>query len=112
MFGRGSMNTKVHWENIYQTKAPTQVSWFQEHAKISLDLILRTNIQPTEPIIDVGGSSTLVDDLLANGFQSITVLDISARALQFARQRLGSQANNVTWPEGDVIARDSTPKSP
>jgi len=27
------MEIKSHWENIYQTKAPTQVSWYQEHVR-------------------------------------------------------------------------------
>lgn len=94
---------KAHWENIYQTKEPTQVSWFQPHPSLSVGLIRRTGLQPTDPIIDVGGgTSTLVDHLLADGFRAITVLDISARALQLARQRLGPRANDVTWLEADV----------
>jgi ubiquinone/menaquinone biosynthesis C-methylase UbiE len=97
------MNTKAHWENIYQSKEPTQVSWFQAHAAISLGLIRGSGIQPDEPIIDIGGgTSTLVDDLLASGYQAITVLDISAKALSLARQRLGAQANKVTWLEADI----------
>jgi SAM-dependent methyltransferase len=97
------MSAKEHWENIYQTKAPTQVSWFQAHPQISLDLIRRTHLQPHEPLIDIGGgASTLVDDLLDDGFQAITVLDISATALQAARQRLGARANTVTWLAADI----------
>ena len=97
------MNAKAHWEHIYTTKQPTQVSWYQEHAHYSLHLIQRTGIQPAEPIIDIGGgTSTLVDDLLGAGFQSLTVLDISATALQLARQRLGARADNVTWIEADI----------
>lgn len=103
------MNAKTHWETIYQTKEPTQVSWFQPHPQLSLELIRRTGIQPEEPIIDVGGgASTLADDLLASGFRSITVLDISAKALQAARQRLGAQADAVSWIEADV-AESSLP---
>ena len=97
------MEIKSHWENIYQTKAPTQVSWYQEHARLSLRLIADTGIDRADPIIDVGGgTSTLVDDLLADGYQQLTVLDISPGALQTAQQRLGARATAVTWIEADI----------
>ena len=97
------MNTKTHWEHIYETKAPTQVSWYQEHARFSLQYIRNTGIQKTDAIIDVGGgASTLVDDLLADGFQHISILDVSPSALQLARQRLGARAVDVNWIEADI----------
>ena len=68
------MNIKTHWENIYEKKGPTQVSWFQEHAQFSLQYIRNTGIQKTDHIIDVGGgASTLVDDLIADGFRHISI---------------------------------------
>ena len=101
------MTTKTHWEHIYDTKSPTQVSWYQEHAKFSLQYIRNTGIQKTEPIIDVGGgASTLVDDLIENAFQNITVLDVSGTALQVARQRLGVRAAHVNWIESDITQVD------
>lgn len=97
------MDAKAHWEHVYTTKAPTQVSWHQDHLFLSLQLIRRTGMPRTGHLIDVGGgTSTLVDDLLAAGFQSITVLDVSATALQVARTRLGPQAGTVTWMEADI----------
>jgi ubiquinone/menaquinone biosynthesis C-methylase UbiE len=97
------MDTKGHWEYVYETKAPTQVSWYQSNPQLSLQLIQRTGMAKTEPIIDVGGgTSTLVDDLLACGFQQITVLDISATALNIARQRLGERGSEVVWLEADI----------
>ncbi|HEX6287838.1 MAG TPA: class I SAM-dependent methyltransferase [Herpetosiphonaceae bacterium] len=97
------MDTKAGWETMYSTKDPTQVSWYQEHPRLSLHLIQSTGIDPTAPIIDVGGgAATLVDDLLAHGFQNITVLDISAAALEAARKRLGPRAAAVTWLEADI----------
>lgn len=97
------MQGKAHWENIYKAKDATQVSWFQEHPELSFNFIERTGVGKTGQIIDVGGgASTLVDDLLANDYQNITVLDISAAALQVAQQRLGSQASAVTWLEADI----------
>ena len=98
------MSLKTHWEHIYQTKVPTQVSWYQEHALQSLQLIANTDIPKTAQIIDVGGGpSALVGDLLSNGYQHITVLDISAASLEAARQRLGLRANKVTWLEADIL---------
>jgi ubiquinone/menaquinone biosynthesis C-methylase UbiE len=101
------MNSKTHWEHIYETKDPTQVSWYQPHAQLSFQFIQRTGIQPTDHVIDVGGgASPLVDDLLAAGFQHVTVLDISATALNLARQRLGARAADVNWLEADITQAD------
>ena len=101
------MNKKTHWEHIYETKSPTQVSWYQEHAKFSLEYIKRTGIRKTDRIIDVGGgTSTLVDDLVVDGFQHISILDVSGAALQIARQRLGRRAAHVNWIEADITQAD------
>jgi ubiquinone/menaquinone biosynthesis C-methylase UbiE len=101
------MNAKFHWQNIYETKATTQVSWYQEHAKFSLQYIQNTGVRKSDHIIDVGaGASTLVDDLIENGFQNITVLDVSGAALELARQRLGAQAAVVNWIEADITRVD------
>jgi ubiquinone/menaquinone biosynthesis C-methylase UbiE len=97
------MQSKSHWENIYETKDATQVSWFQQHPELSLRFIEETRVDKAGQIIDVGGgASTLVDDLLANEYENVTVLDISLAALQVAQQRLGSFASRVTWLEADV----------
>ena len=101
------MNKKPHWEHIYESRAPTQVSWYQEHARFSLEYIRKTGIQKTDAIIDVGGgASRLVDDLVADGYRQISVLDISAAALQLARKRLGTYAAAVTWMEADITQAD------
>lgn len=72
------MDKQKHWENIYETKEPTDVSWFQTHLQKSLELIDSANLDASAKIIDVGGgASTLIDDLLGRGFKNLTVLDIS-----------------------------------
>ena len=97
------MNRKEHWNQVYQTKAPADVSWFQTRPGISLKLIEAAGISKNEGIIDVGGgASVLVDFLLDAGFGRLAVLDISAAALEHARQRLGSRASSVGWFEADV----------
>lgn len=101
------MSMKTHWEHIYETKAPTQVSWYQAHAQYSLQFIQNTGAGKTDHIIDIGGgASTLVDDLVMAGFQHVSVLDISGTALQLARQRLGADAASVNWIEADIAQAD------
>ncbi len=98
------MQPKEHWDNVYSTKSTDDVSWFQEHAEQSLRLIRGTGIPLTASIIDVGGgASTLVDDLLRNGYSSLTVLDLSAAALAAAQSRLGAQSSAVRWIEANII---------
>ena len=98
-----SMKSKEHWETVYSSKSSDAVSWFQEHAEQSLRLIKGTGVSLSAAIIDVGGgASTLVDDLLGNGYSNLTVLDLSAAALSAARLRLGSPSACVRWLEADV----------
>ncbi len=97
------MHSKEHWEKVYSSKAIDAVSWFQPHADYSVGLIKAAGVGCDASIIDVGGgASTLVDDLLANGFTNLTVLDLSAAALAEARKRLGSIASRVRWIEADI----------
>ena len=98
---------KSHWEKVYQTKKPTEVGWFQPHLTRSLEMILRAGLDRNSEIIDVGGgASTLVDDLLNDGYKRVTVLDMSQEALNVSKQRLAGQSKNVAWIEGDITAVD------
>ena len=97
------MQNKIHWENVYGSKADDEVSWYQPHAKTSLRLMQSIALPKTAAIIDVGGgASVLVDDLLDNGFTNITVLDISSNALSVAKKRLGSRSNKINWINSDI----------
>ena len=92
-----------HWNTVYETKNLDQVSWAQEIPKTSLDFIHSFGLTKSAKIIDIGGgTSKLVDYLLAEGFENITVLDISAKALEKAQQRLGDKATKVTWVVSDI----------
>lgn len=98
------MERKNHWETVYETKQPNEVSWTQENPKTSLDLIRETNLDKTAKIIDIGGGdSKLVDFLIAEGYENITVLDISSKALEKAKNRLGEKAEKVNWIVSDII---------
>ena len=94
---------KVHWDKIYSTKQPNEVSWTQQLPKTSLDFIHAAQLPKSANIIDIGGGdSRLVDYLLDDEFQNITVLDISEHALDRAKQRLGHKAEKVNWIVSDI----------
>ena len=94
---------KNHWETVYETKNPNEVSWTQEVPKTSLDFIFSFGVKKDAKIIDIGGGdSKLVDYLLKEGFENITVLDISEKALEKAKNRLGDQAKKVNWVISDI----------
>lgn len=94
---------KEHWEKVYSTKQPHEVSWTQELPRTSLGLIHSFHLPKSASIIDVGGGdSKLVDHLLSEGYENITVLDISERSLERAKQRLGDKAAKVKWIACDI----------
>jgi SAM-dependent methyltransferase len=101
------IDNKGYWETVYETKTPEQVSWTQEVPRTSLDFITSLDLPKSARIIDVGGGdSKLVDFLLEDGFENITVLDISAKALERAKKRLGSKAELVNWVVSDITEFD------
>ena len=106
------MDAKNHWEKIYSTKAPDAVSWYRAHLETSLALIERAAGAISASIVDVGGGeSTLVDDLLARGYQNITVLDISETAIDATKKRLGTAAEHVSWLVGDITKIQLAPNT-
>src|SRR5258708_7986727 len=106
------MNVETHWEKIYREKAPDAVSWYRPHLETSLALIERAAPERGVSIIDVGGGeSTLVDDLLAHGYQNITVLDVSQTAIAVTKKRLGSAAEEVQWVTADILNGELAPNA-
>jgi SAM-dependent methyltransferase len=92
----------THWNHIYSSKRPDQMSWTREHLDTSLEWIEKAAPDRASSIIDVGGGiSTLSDDLLAMGYHELTVLDISQAALAVLRGRLGEKVNYLA---GDILA--------
>lgn len=106
-----AVSRQQHWDRIHRSKASSDVSWYRPHLDQSLRFIENAGLAPNAQIIDVGGgASTLVDDLLDRGFAEVTVLDISASALERTRERLGVGASAVTWLVGDVTSVELPPK--
>ena len=102
------MSTKKHWETIYTTKAPQEVSWTEEIPQTSIDLIAKFKLPKFAKIVDIGGGdSLLVDHLLALGYTNITILDISHSAIERAKKRLGEKSLQVKWIVSNIL--DFTP---
>lgn len=97
------MDSKAHWDLVHSTEDPDAVSWYRPHLETSLALIEHAGAEPSASIIDIGGGqSTLASDLLARGYEYLTVLDISATAIEKAKERLGENVARIRWIAGDV----------
>lgn len=95
---------KQHWDKVYQTKNENEVSWYQPHPKTSVQFIEELQPNLSASIIDIGGGeSHLAEALLDKGYTDITVLDISANAIEKAKKRLGDKAALITWIVTDVL---------
>ena len=97
------LERQAHWQNVYQTKSEQTVSWFQERPNVSLDLIHATGVDNGASIIDIGGgASRLVDALINEGFNAVSALDLSEKALATSKTRLGTQSQQVQWIVADI----------
>lgn len=92
-----------HWNRVYREKPEERLSWHQATPQSSLDALERCSIAPEQSVIDIGGgASVLAQRLLAQGWQDVTVLDISEAALAVAKARLGALADGVRWEVADI----------
>jgi hypothetical protein len=97
------MSTRSHWEKIYLEKSPQEVSWTQDVPETSIEFFNDFKLSKTSPIIDVGGGeSKFVDYLLEEGYQDISVLDISENAIKRSKDRLGKKSKNIKWIVCDI----------
>jgi len=98
-----TMDRKEHWETVYRSKAHDSVSWYESMPRTSLELVGACGLHAAAGIIDVGaGASALVDGLLERGHSDVSVLDVSAAALEAVKARLGDRASRVSWIVSDV----------
>lgn len=102
-------NKKQHWNDVYEQKQITEVSWYEPMPETSLNFISECKLEKDAAIIDVGGGdSFLAEFLLAREYTDITVLDISEKAIERAKQRLGERAEEIKWIVAD--ASEFTPE--
>ncbi len=95
---------RAHWERVYEAKRPDAVSWYQPHLSRSIEAIRATGLPLSSAILDIGGgASTLAEDLLDAGYSGVSVLDISRRAIDEARARLGPKADGIRWIVSDLF---------
>ena len=99
------MDRKEHWDRVYSSKEPRELTWFQPRPESSLALIRRTGLGPDAGVLDVGaGTSLLTASLLGEGYHDLSVLDVSPKALEVCRTQMGDRAKDVRWLEADLTA--------
>ena len=105
------INKKQHWENVFATKKETEVSWYQEKPETSLQFFERNNIPKTAKILEIGGGdSYLIDNLLEQDYESLTLLDISENAIERIKKRLGEKSEKVRFIVSDILDFSSIEK--
>ncbi|PLK44801.1 trans-aconitate 2-methyltransferase [Emticicia sp. TH156] len=96
-------NLQTHWEGVYASKNFEEVSWFQPVPATSIELLETLNLPRQAAILDMGaGESRLVDYLLAQGYEDITLVDISVAALQKTSARLGHKGQPIQYMTADA----------
>lgn len=106
------MNKQQHWQQVYQTKAVTDVSWYQPDLRFFWQLLADVPIPKSPRAMDIGaGASCLIDQWLDAGWPSPIALDISSAALQLSQQRLGARASQVRWQVADITEARFAPQS-
>jgi trans-aconitate methyltransferase len=91
-----------HWNHVYDTREPEEVSWFEVEPAVSLELIDALGVTSEDSVLDVGaGTSTLLERLRARGLRDLTRLDVAASALAEARSRSAVATHEV---EADVTS--------
>lgn len=92
-----------HWDKVYTEKPPTEVSWYEPMPEVSLGLIRSCGVSKDAAIIDVGGGdSFLAEFLVSLGYSDVTVVDISSKAIERAKERMCEKAEEVKWIVADA----------
>ncbi|MGR3570469.1 class I SAM-dependent methyltransferase [Brevirhabdus sp.] len=83
------MDKDTHWNTVYTSKDEDELSWFQQAPQPSLDMILAHRDAAAQGVVDIGaGASRLVDALLDEGLEDITLVDLAEHGLATTRARL------------------------
>lgn len=94
---------KKHWNEVYEDTPTDQLGWYEEVPRPSLQLVSKCELGEDPHLLDAGaGTTTLIDRLLQRGYENLTVVDVSDRALSRLADRLGPEARRVDWIVGDL----------
>lgn len=97
----GAVNPEGHWEGIHRTKLDA-VSWYQERPTLGWEMLLRSDLKPGAKVLDVGsGASFMAEAMIQYGFIPV-LTDLSSTALKRVQDRLGHEADRVTFRVGDI----------
>lgn len=103
MNAKKQLSLAQYWDAIYH-RPEKELSWHEPVPVTSISLIDQAALPKEAPIIDVGGGDgTLARHLLVQGYENITVLDISAHALETGQKRLGGLSSRIRWIQGNVL---------
>lgn len=95
---------KNHWNKVYTATNHENTGWYQESAEPSLKLIASCNLGKNATILNVGtGVSTMVTDLLKEGYKNVVVNDISKSALDVLKKQIPTDLlSNIQFIEDDI----------
>jgi trans-aconitate methyltransferase len=100
----GKPGAAAHWDGAYAQGEATR-SWFEQEPAPSLRMLASAGVSAADPVIDVGGgASPLARALLDQGYQDVTVLDVSETGMRYAQQHLGPRAGLVQWVTADILS--------
>ena len=100
----GKNNFQEHWNTAYTKNVTAKLGWFEESSTETLDLIKRTKLNKTAKILNVGvGSSMLIDELLIEGYTNLIANDLSEKALNNLKERLGEDSSKITFIADDLM---------
>ncbi|MBL1215177.1 MAG: class I SAM-dependent methyltransferase [Ignavibacteriae bacterium] len=101
---KSHINYKEHWNKVYSSNDMTDLGWYEEIPKPSLDFISECGLDKNAVILDVGsGATTLIDSLIQQGYRNIIATDISTIALERSKTRLSKENSAfVKWIVDDI----------
>lgn len=100
-----SINIKEHWNQAYTKNTTEKLGWFEKSSKETIQLLKQSNVPKDARILNVGvGSSVVIDELLADGYSNLIANDVSEKALNDIKERLGDYADKVTFIADDLVA--------
>lgn len=97
------INYSDHWDNAYLKNPTEKLGWYEEKSTKTIELIKETNLPNTARILNVGvGSSTIIDDLIAEGYTDLIANDLSEKSLQNLKNRLETNSSKIEFILDDL----------